>query len=218
MRASPGYPVPSMSDDTVDDRDIRLGSLALRAKLVNPDQLRRVLALQAASHASETVTIPVKATTEMARGFTWLELTCRDENGVPFYEHSIRLQPARAVASLAALAAQLPRGSLTLEETPESVTIAHPGFRLTLTRATGEATLRDATGATLATGLLPHAGRRLTEGEFVRAKKENPFSSSSAPSASSVVKSSLVLATLAAPWRLGGSRLSYLACYEVSNV
>ena len=134
-----------------------------------------VLALQAASHASETVTIPVKATAEMARGFTWLELTCRDENGVPFYEHSIRLQPAQAVASLATLAAQLPRGSLTLEETPESVTIAHPGFRLTLTRATGEATLRDATGATLATGLLPHAGRRLTEGEFVRAKKENPW-------------------------------------------
>jgi hypothetical protein len=36
-----------MSDDILDDRDIRLGSLALRAKLVNPEQLRRVLALQA---------------------------------------------------------------------------------------------------------------------------------------------------------------------------
>ena len=36
-----------MSEDASDDRDIRLGSLALRAKLVNPDQLRRVLALQA---------------------------------------------------------------------------------------------------------------------------------------------------------------------------
>ena len=36
-----------MSDDAGDNRDIRLGSLALRAKLVSPDQLRRVLALQA---------------------------------------------------------------------------------------------------------------------------------------------------------------------------
>ena len=36
-----------MSDDLLDDRDIRLGSLALRAKLVNNDQLRRVLTLQA---------------------------------------------------------------------------------------------------------------------------------------------------------------------------
>ena len=37
-----------MSDDELlDDRDIRLGSLALRAKLVNNDQLRRALTLQA---------------------------------------------------------------------------------------------------------------------------------------------------------------------------
>lgn len=36
-----------MSDDPLDDRDIRLGSLALRAKLVSDDQLRRVLTLQA---------------------------------------------------------------------------------------------------------------------------------------------------------------------------
>lgn len=36
-----------MSEEAVDDRDIRLGSLALRAGLANPDQLRRVLALQA---------------------------------------------------------------------------------------------------------------------------------------------------------------------------
>jgi hypothetical protein len=36
-----------MSDDPIDDHDIRLGSLALRWKIVEPDQLRRALALQA---------------------------------------------------------------------------------------------------------------------------------------------------------------------------
>lgn len=36
-----------MSDDSADDRDIRLGSLALRAKLVTPEQLRQALAAQA---------------------------------------------------------------------------------------------------------------------------------------------------------------------------
>ncbi len=36
-----------MSDDAVDDRDIRLGSLALKAKLITPEQLRRALGLQA---------------------------------------------------------------------------------------------------------------------------------------------------------------------------
>ena len=36
-----------MSDDLLDDRDIRLGSLALRAKLATPEELRRALAQQA---------------------------------------------------------------------------------------------------------------------------------------------------------------------------
>jgi hypothetical protein len=36
-----------MSDESLDDRDIRLGSLALRAKLVTPEQLRHALAAQA---------------------------------------------------------------------------------------------------------------------------------------------------------------------------
>lgn len=36
-----------MSDDSTEDRDIRLGSLALKAKMATPEQLRRVLALQA---------------------------------------------------------------------------------------------------------------------------------------------------------------------------
>ena len=36
-----------MNDERIDDRDIRLGSLALRAKLVTPEQLRHVLSLQA---------------------------------------------------------------------------------------------------------------------------------------------------------------------------
>jgi hypothetical protein len=47
-----------MSDESIDDRDIRLGSLALRAKLVNPDQLRRTLALQA-EEALEGRMVPI---------------------------------------------------------------------------------------------------------------------------------------------------------------
>ena len=36
-----------MSDEAPDDRDIRLGSLALKAKLVTPERLRLVLSMQA---------------------------------------------------------------------------------------------------------------------------------------------------------------------------
>ena len=46
-----------MSDE-IDDRDIRLGSLALRSKLVTPDQLRRALALQA-EEALEGRAVPI---------------------------------------------------------------------------------------------------------------------------------------------------------------
>lgn len=43
-----GYPSKTaMSEDSIDDRDIRLGSLALRAKFATPEQLRRALAQQA---------------------------------------------------------------------------------------------------------------------------------------------------------------------------
>jgi hypothetical protein len=47
-----------MSDELLDDRDIRLGSLALRSNLLNPDQLRRVLALQA-EEALEGRAVPI---------------------------------------------------------------------------------------------------------------------------------------------------------------
>ncbi len=86
------------------------------------------------------------------------------------------MRPAATVTPLASLTRQLSPGALSLDETAATVTVTHPNFRLTADRATGEITLRDAAGATLAAGLRPHAGRRLTEGEFVRAKKESPWS------------------------------------------
>jgi beta-galactosidase len=133
------------------------------------------LPLQIVAHATETVTIAVDAPANLSSGFAWLELRCRDENGAPIYERSLRLQPAGTIAPKVVLAAKLSSGKLSLDETPDAVTVGHPDFRLTVTRATGEITLRDTNGAVLATGLQPHTGRRLTEGEFVRAKKENPW-------------------------------------------
>lgn len=47
-----------MSDDAVDDRDIRLGSLALKAGMVKLEQLHRALALQA-EEALEGRAVPI---------------------------------------------------------------------------------------------------------------------------------------------------------------
>ena len=47
-----------------------------------------------------------------------------------------------------------------------------------MTRATGEITLRDPANRLLAAGFFPHAGRRFTEAELMRAKREKTWTSS----------------------------------------
>ena len=138
-----------------------------------------LLLLRAAAHASETAEIPVDVPAGAVTAFNWLALRCLDEYGRSFYERHIRLQPAppiQSAAPLALLAPSLTTGALSLGTTRESVTVVHPDFQLMVDRATGVVTIRNAAGAVLAAGLQPHAGRRLTEGEFVRAKKELPWS------------------------------------------
>jgi beta-galactosidase len=131
--------------------------------------------LQAAARGRETVAIAATVPAEAAGAFNWLALRCVDDYGRSFYERRIRLRAASPFHPRASLAAQLSPGALTLGTSGDAVTVGHRDFRLIVTRATGVVTLRDAAGAVLATGLQPHAGRRLTEGEFVRAKKESPW-------------------------------------------
>jgi len=131
--------------------------------------------LRAAARTHETVAITADVPAEAADAFNWLGLRCLDEYGRSFYERHIRLRPAQPFTALASLSAQLSSGTLTLGTSAEAVTVGHPDFRLTVARATGTVTVRDSAGAVLATGLQPHAGRRLTEGELVRAKKELPW-------------------------------------------
>lgn len=132
--------------------------------------------LQAPAQGTETVRIPVEAPPTAVAADVWLELRCRDQGGASFYEHSIRLQPAGDPTPGTNEDWGFVPAPPTVEETPDAITIVHSHFRLAVARATGEATLRDPQGNVLASGFQPHAGRRLTEGEFVRAKKENPWS------------------------------------------
>ncbi len=138
----------------------------------------RSVALKAAAHDTDIITIangPSSAALDM---FTWIEFRVLDEHGASFYEQSARLHLPGAFTPLATLSKELSANPLTLDETADAVTVTHPTFRLTVARTTGEVTLRDATNAVLATGLFPHAGRKLTEGELVRSKKENPWKTS----------------------------------------
>ncbi|HTL67030.1 MAG TPA: glycoside hydrolase family 2 TIM barrel-domain containing protein [Lacunisphaera sp.] len=134
-----------------------------------------VIPLHAAAHATEEVGVPFDWPADAADDFAWIEVHCRDERGESFHERSFRLAPSNAVRPLAKLLSELPARPLQLVESAESFRVVHPAFALSLDRRTGEFALRDPAGTLLARGPWPHAGRRLTEGERVRAAKEHTW-------------------------------------------
>jgi beta-galactosidase len=100
-----------------------------------------------------------------------LAVECREGNGAPFYERCFRLHTGNRTPA-SALAGAGPSGSPELVETPDRFEVVLPGGKAVIERATGEIALQDRRGRLLARGLGPHAGRRLTEGEFVRRQRE----------------------------------------------
>ncbi len=146
------------------------------------------LPLHAAAHRTETVELKVEGPADLDANFTWLETHVLNERNESLQDRSIQLKPAlSAHPSVAStLLKQPPTGQLALQESADAFTIVHPQFNLSLNRATGEIKLRDAAGVELATGFQPHAGRRFTEGEFVRAKRELTWTGAVLPAAAGV--------------------------------
>jgi beta-galactosidase len=131
------------------------------------------LPLHTAARTSATVTIEATIREAMASDdFNWLELRCLSEKGISIYEDGIRLKSNATAGSAAKLTSRLVPGKLSLVENADSCTVRHPAFTLSLNRVTGGITLRDAGGRELAAGFAPHVGRRFTEGEFMRSRKE----------------------------------------------
>jgi len=128
--------------------------------------------LQAAAHATETITIETNLPVDRAGPFTWLELRCLNEQGTSLYERHVRLSADSAIKPSAALLRERVEGSLSLDEAEDAIRITHPTFSLTVDRRTGEISFRDPAGQILAAGPYPHIGRRWTEGELVRSPKE----------------------------------------------
>jgi beta-galactosidase len=129
--------------------------------------------LRAAARATETVAIPFILPADVGADVFTLELRCADGQTAAFHERSLRLDtlPAHTLRA-GQLAASGPATPPTLDESPTEFRVIHAGFSVRLARATGAITLHDAAGKLLATGPTPHTGRRFTEGEFMRAKRE----------------------------------------------
>ncbi|HEY8993039.1 MAG TPA: glycoside hydrolase family 2 TIM barrel-domain containing protein, partial [Lacunisphaera sp.] len=129
--------------------------------------------LHAAARTEETVTIPFALPAEPGTDVFTLELRCAEGKAASFHERIMRLDTLPAGTSRAdVLVASGPAASLGLEESATEIRVTHPGFQMHLARTTGEIALQDSTGRLLAAGLYPHAGRRFTEGEFMRKKNE----------------------------------------------
>jgi len=134
------------------------------------------LPLTAPAHGTETVNVAYALPADAGTDLFTLELKCTEGAGASFYERALRLDTLPAgVTRAGLLAARRPAAPLTLEETAAEIRISHPGFSIAVARATGEITWRDPSGRVLALGPYPHTGRRFTEGELVRAKREQTW-------------------------------------------
>jgi len=135
--------------------------------------------LHAAAHATEPATVSFTLPDDAGTDVFTLDLRCADGKSDSFYERSLRLDTLPTnISRLALLAARQPAAPLALDDAATEIRVTHPGFTLTLVRATGEITLRDAAGQVLGGGFFPHIGRRFTEGESMRAKKEQTWTGS----------------------------------------
>jgi beta-galactosidase len=160
-----------------------LSGLTLKWTLVRDGRplQRGSVPLSAASRATEAITVSADWPADQAASFAWLNLHCVDAQGTSLYDRQIRVGPALTRAALDPLLTARAVSIPSLDETAAEFRVRHFGGEVCLNRQTGEITLRAPGGAILASGLLPHAGRRLTEGEYVRAKKENPWTDALLP-------------------------------------
>ncbi|HEY4248839.1 MAG TPA: glycoside hydrolase family 2 TIM barrel-domain containing protein [Lacunisphaera sp.] len=130
--------------------------------------------LHAGSHAKEDITLQIPNELSHPDGnFDWLELHCLNEQRTSFYERTLRLKKNSTGTLHDSIEAELASGKLEVHESPDAVKIIHDTFTFSLLRKTGAVQLRDAAGTILASGFLPHAGRKFTEAERLRALKSS---------------------------------------------
>ena len=103
-----------------------------------------------------------------------LSFRCAEGTASSFYEHTVRLATgADTATTIAKILPTLAAGSaLVIDDQPATLRVTHAAGEVKVDRATGEITLLDRAGTTLASGLFPHIGRRFTETELIRAPRD----------------------------------------------
>jgi hypothetical protein len=127
------------------------------------------LPLRAPSHDRETLRIPLTIPTDTGADMLALNVRCLDEKGMAINERAVRLDlpggPSDSWLTAApAVAAKVTQG-------PDDVRLDQGTWVLAVSRNTGAATITDKAGRVLVAGILPHAGRKLTDPERGRVKR-----------------------------------------------
>lgn len=137
-----------------------------------------VIAPTTAARATESLRIPISIPADTADDVLALDIRCLDGNGNAINERSVRLDPAGSDRS--AWISQLPAAAVKLTESDSEVRLESPRWTLTVTRADGGVTLRNAAGQTVVAGIHPHAGRHLTMAEALSSSKSGTWTESAA--------------------------------------
>ena len=132
--------------------------------------------LHAAAHATQEIALAFTLPADAGADVFTLELACAEGPAASFYERTLRLDTLPAgTARIDLLSPPPPGPALAIDESAQEFRITHASFELRVQRQSGEITLRDRTGRVLAGEILPHIGRRLTEGELMRSKNERTW-------------------------------------------
>lgn len=164
-------------ENRYDFRSLRGMKIAWSLRRNNVKVEKGEVALRAASREKETLRIPVNIPGDTSEDVLALELRCLEDSGLQITERTVRLDlvSANREAWVDVLAKA---DKLKLTENETEVKIEHPRWVLTVSRPSGELTLRDRTGHVLVAGVYPHPGRKLTITEGRSAGKYNTWRSS----------------------------------------
>jgi len=128
------------------------------------------LPLHAASHATESLNIPVNIPADATRDVLALNVRCLDENDHPITERAVQLDTPGSRRNQ--WPAELPPAAKPeVSDTPGETRISTPGWTLTVARPGGELAIKDRTGRVLVSGLYPHTGHKFTLTETRLVKK-----------------------------------------------
>ncbi len=128
--------------------------------------------LKAASHTKETLRVPINIPADANGDVLALEVRCLDEHGLQITERSVQLELPGAQRET--WLDTLPkRNTPTVTDSANEVKVEFGGGILTLSRTTGELTIKDNSGRVLVGGIYPHTGRKPTMAEVRAEPKTN---------------------------------------------